>query len=149
MEASVPASADIPLEIHAAAGGDRGPGCIKRSTFRAFPKNLLSISFLKNHTLDLVPEDAYPDPSQFIDFPLLPVPEVKGDGHPVAAILDTFTEYSLRHEVNLLLMSPKHWRAQLEKARPSYYCLSSRPGGAITVGGEIGLSATKMSRTIP
>ena len=69
-------------------------------------------------TLYLVPEDAYPDPSQFIDFPLLPIPEVKGDGHPVAAILDTFTEYSLRHEVNLLLMSPKHWRAQLEKARP-------------------------------
>ena len=69
-------------------------------------------------SLDLVPEDAYPDPSQFIDFPLLPIPEVKGDGHPVAAILDTFTEYSLRHEVNLLLMSPKHWRAQLEKTRP-------------------------------
>ena len=67
---------------------------------------------------NLVPEDAYPDPSQFIDFPLLPIPEVKGDGHPVAAILDTFTEYSLRHEVNLLLMSPKHWRAQLEKTRP-------------------------------
>ena len=67
---------------------------------------------------DLVPEDAYPDPSQFIDFPLLPIPEAKADGHPVAAILDTFTEYSLRHEVNLLLMSPKHWRAQLEKARP-------------------------------
>ena len=68
--------------------------------------------------LDLVPEDAYPDPSRFMDFPLLPIPEVKGDGPPVAAILDTFTEYSLRHEVNLLLMSPKHWRAQMEKTRP-------------------------------
>ena len=68
--------------------------------------------------LDLVPEDAYPDPSQFIDFPLLPVPDARADGHPVAAILDTFTEYSLRHEVNLLLMSPKHWRAQIEKTRP-------------------------------
>ena len=68
--------------------------------------------------LDLVPEDAYPDPSQFIDFPLLPISEARADGHPVAAILDTFTEYSLRHEVNLLLMSPKHWRAQLEKMRP-------------------------------
>ena len=67
---------------------------------------------------DLVPEDAYPDPSQFIDFPLLPIPEAKVDGYPVAAILDTFTEYALRHEVNLLLMSPIHWRAQLEKTRP-------------------------------
>ena len=76
-------------------------------------------------SLDLVPEDAYPDPSQFIDFPLLPIPEAKGDGHPVAAILDTFTEYSLRHEVNLLLMSPKHWRAQLEKTRPSFLLVES------------------------
>ena len=67
---------------------------------------------------DLVPEDAYPDPSQFIDFPLLPIPEAKVDGYPVAAILDTFTEYALQHEVNLLLMSPIHWRAQLEKTRP-------------------------------
>ena len=72
----------------------------------------------KEPTLDLVPEDAYPDPSQFIDFPLLPISEARADGHPVAAILDTFTEYSLRHEVNLLLMSPKHWRAQIEKTRP-------------------------------
>ena len=76
-------------------------------------------------SLDVVPEDAYPDPSQFIDFPLLPIPEAKGDGHPVAAILDTFTEYSLRHEVNLLLMSPKHWRAQLEKTRPSFLLVES------------------------
>ena len=67
---------------------------------------------------DLIPEDAYPDPSQFIDFPLLPIPEAKVDGYPVAAILDTFTEYALQHEVNLLLMSPIHWRAQLEKTRP-------------------------------
>ena len=75
--------------------------------------------------LDLVPEDAYPDPSQFIDFPLLPIPDARADGHPVAAILDTFTEYSLRHEVNLLLMSPKHWRAQIEKTRPECLLVES------------------------
>ena len=64
------------------------------------------------------PEDAYPDPSQFIDFPLLPIPEAGQHGPPVAAIVDTFTEYALRHEVDLVLMSPIHWRAQMEGRRP-------------------------------
>ena len=75
--------------------------------------------------LDLVPEDAYPDPSQFIDFPLLPIPDARADGHPVAAILDTFTEYSLAHEVNLLLLSPELWRAQMEKTRPECLLVES------------------------
>ena len=67
---------------------------------------------------ELISDDAYPDPSQFIDFPLLPIPESRADGPPMAAILDTFTEYALRYEVNLVLMSPTHWRAQMEKRRP-------------------------------
>ena len=64
------------------------------------------------------PEDAYPDPSQFIDFPLLPIPEAGQHGPPVAAIVDTFSEYALRHDVNLVLMSPINWRTQMEKRRP-------------------------------
>ena len=63
-------------------------------------------------------EDVYPDPSRFIDLPLPPMPEARADGPPVAAILDTFTEYSLRHEVNLLPISPDSWRAELEETRP-------------------------------
>ena len=63
-------------------------------------------------------EDVYPDPSRFIDFPLPPMPEARADGPPVAAILDTFTEYSLRHEVNLLPISPDSWRAEIEETRP-------------------------------
>ena len=66
----------------------------------------------------IVVEDAYPDPSQFIDFPLLPIPEAGQHGPTVAAILDTFTEYALRHEADLVLMSPIHWRAQMESRRP-------------------------------
>ena len=65
-----------------------------------------------------VREDAYPDPSQFIDFPLLPIPESPAGGPTVAAILDTFTEYALRQEANLVLISPIHWRLQMEKRRP-------------------------------
>ena len=63
-------------------------------------------------------EDVYPDPSLFIDFPLPPMPEARADGPPVAAILDTFTEYSLRHEVNLLLISQEEWLAELQETRP-------------------------------
>ena len=46
------------------------------------------------------------------------MPEARADGPPVAAILDTFTEYSLRHEVNLLLISQEEWLAELQETRP-------------------------------
>ena len=68
---------------------------------------------------DLISEDAYPDPSQFIDFPPLPIPEPGEDGPTVAAILDTFSEYALRYEVNLALLSPTHWRERLERKKPA------------------------------
>ncbi len=60
----------------------------------------------------------YPDQSQFISFPILDVPETLAERPTVAAILDTFTESALRHEVDLVLMSPNGWREQMEKARP-------------------------------
>ena len=65
-----------------------------------------------------VPEEPYPDPSQFISFPMLAVPESRADRPTVAAILDTFTESALRHEVDLVLLSPELWRDQMEKRRP-------------------------------
>ena len=58
------------------------------------------------------------DVSQFVSLPPLTVPDGKGDGPPVAAILDTFTEHSLRYEANLLLLSRERWRAQIEENRP-------------------------------
>ena len=64
------------------------------------------------------PDNPFVDLTKFIDFPVLSVP-VAGSGRPtVAAILDTFSEYSLRHEVDLVLVSPKSWRAQMERRRP-------------------------------
>ena len=64
------------------------------------------------------PDAPFVDPTKFIDFPVMSVPVV-GSGRPtVAAILDTFTEYCLRHEVDLVLMSPRSWRTQLERRRP-------------------------------
>ncbi len=65
-----------------------------------------------------VSDGSYFDPSRLINFPPLPVPEAGSKGPPVAAILDTFTEHALRHEVDLVLMSPEHWRDQMERTRP-------------------------------
>ena len=43
----------------------------------------------------------------------------------MAAILDTFTEYAFQYEANLLLLSPMHWRAQMEKTRPAFLFVES------------------------
>ena len=72
-----------------------------------------------------LPPDLDLDVSRFINYPPLPIPEAKVDGPPVAAILDTFTEHSLRYEANLLLLSRERWRSQMEKARPECLLVES------------------------
>lgn len=69
------------------------------------------------------------DASQFISFPPFSLPESSVDGPLVAAILDTFTEYALRYEVNLLLLSRDHWRTQIENERPAFLLVESAFGG--------------------
>ena len=69
------------------------------------------------------------DVSQFIGFPPLQLPEANSDGTPIAAILDTFTEHSLRYEANLLLLSRDRWQAQLEKVRPMFLLVESAFSG--------------------
>ncbi len=68
---------------------------------------------------DVISEDTFLDPSQFIDFPPLLIPEPGEEGPVVAAIVDKFTEYALRYEVNLELVSRTHWREGLERSRPA------------------------------
>ena len=65
-----------------------------------------------------LPPDLDLDVSQFVSYAPLPIPEAKAAGPPVAAILDTFTEHSLRYEANLVLLSRDRWQAQLEKNPP-------------------------------
>ena len=72
-----------------------------------------------------LPADLDLDVSKFVNYPPLPIPEANVDGPPVAAILDTFTEHSLRYEVNLLLLSLKRWRAEMEQARPACLLVES------------------------
>ena len=76
-----------------------------------------------------LPPDLDLDASRFINYPPLPIPEAKVDGPPVAAILDTFTEHSLRYEANLLLLSREHWRVQIEEARPACLFVESAFSG--------------------
>ena len=76
-----------------------------------------------------LPRDLDLDVTQFVSYPPLPIPEAKVDGPPVAAILDTFTEHSLRYEANLLLLSREHWRAEIEEARPAFLLVESAFSG--------------------
>ena len=69
------------------------------------------------------------DGSQFISYPRMPIPEAQVDGPPMAAILDTFTEHSLRYEANLLLLSRQHWRTQMEEASPACLFVESAFSG--------------------
>ena len=64
------------------------------------------------------PDRPYVDPTKFMKFPVLSAPVARSGRPTVAAILDTFTEYALRHELDLVLMSPRSWRTQLERRRP-------------------------------
>ena len=69
------------------------------------------------------------DPSEFVSHPPLQIPEARLEGPTVAAILDTFTEYSLRYEMDLLLLSRENWRAEMEKARPAFLLVESAFSG--------------------
>ena len=65
-----------------------------------------------------------------VSFPALKPPPPRSRGAPVvAAILDTFTESCLRYEADLVLLSPKHWKRQLERAQPAFLLVESAWSG--------------------
>ena len=58
------------------------------------------------------------------------IPPARGKGAPVvAAILDSFSEYCLRYELDLVLLTPKHWRRELEQSRPEFLLVESAWAG--------------------
>ena len=58
--------------------------------------------------------------------PALKTPPARSEGAPiVAAILDPFTEYCLRYEADLVLLAPKQWKRQLERAQPAFLLVES------------------------
>ena len=65
-----------------------------------------------------------------VSIPALNPPSPRNNGTPtVAAILDTFTESCLRYEADLVLLSPKHWKSQLERAKPAFLLVESAWAG--------------------
>ena len=65
-----------------------------------------------------------------VDIPALKTPPTRSEGAPVvAAILDTFTEYCLRYEADLVLLTPKQWKRQLERAQPTFLLVESAWSG--------------------
>ena len=65
-----------------------------------------------------------------VSFPALMVPPPQSiEGPVVAVILDTFTEYCLRYEADLLLLTPKHWKRQMDRAQPAFLLVESAWSG--------------------
>ena len=61
-----------------------------------------------------------------IDFPEFQTPITQSGRSPViAAILDTFTEFCLRYEAQIVLLSPEHWRRQLKQSQPALLLVES------------------------
>ena len=65
------------------------------------------------------------EPLELPSFPTLDIPEPREGGPTVAAILDTFSEYCLRYEANLVLLTREGWRDQMEQSQPSFLLVES------------------------
>ena len=67
---------------------------------------------------------------EVLTFPALEVPDARTQGRPVvAAVLDPFSEYCLRYEFDLQLLTPKGWETQLEQSRPAFLLVESAWAG--------------------
>ena len=62
-----------------------------------------------------------------VTFPALevPPPPQRTDVPVVAAILDTFSEYSLRYEADLMLLTSRSWREEMARSRPAFLLVES------------------------
>ena len=66
------------------------------------------------------------DATGMVTFPALEVPRPQMTGVPVvAAILDTFSEYCLRYEADLVLLGLKDWREEITRSRPAFLLVES------------------------
>lgn len=76
-----------------------------------------------------LPKELDLDVSQFLAYPPLSIPESKVDRPRIAAVLDTFTEHSLRYEADLLLLSRENWRSEIDESRPELLFVESAFSG--------------------
>ena len=66
-----------------------------------------------------------------IVFPPIPLPQpTASSARPVAAaILDTFSDYCLRYELDLVRLTPEHWRREIETSSPAFLLVESAWAG--------------------
>ena len=65
------------------------------------------------------------EPLEPLSFPTLDIPKPQVKGPTVAAVLDTFSEYCLRYEANLVLLTREGWRDQMEQSQPAFLLVES------------------------
>ena len=81
-------------------------------------------------SLEQTTETSRRDAAGLVTFPALEVPPLQRTDVPVvAAILDTFSEYCLRYEADLVLLTPKDWREEIARSRPAFLLVESAWGG--------------------
>ncbi len=71
-----------------------------------------------------VPSPSY-EPLEPLSFPALDIPKPQVKGPTVAAILDTFSEYCLRYEANLVLLTRDNWLDEMEQSQPAFLLVES------------------------
>ena len=76
-----------------------------------------------------LPKELDLDVSQFLAYPPLSIPESRAERPCIAAVLDTFTEHSLRYEADLLLLSRENWRSEIDQSRPELLFVESAFSG--------------------
>ena len=70
------------------------------------------------------------DAADPVTFPALEVPPPQRTDVPVvAAILDTFSEYCLRYEADLVLLTPRNWQREIARVRPAFLLVESAWSG--------------------
>ena len=61
-----------------------------------------------------------------IAFEPAPLPQPEASGQPVVAtILDTFSDYCLRYELEPVRLTPRHWRREIEASAPAFLLVES------------------------
>ena len=66
---------------------------------------------------------------QRVVFPRLPLPLPTSTRPVVAAVLDTFSDYCLRYELDLVRLTPNHWRREIEAVAPAFLLVESAWAG--------------------
>lgn len=91
----------------------------------ALPGRLLSL-YLSSRRAARSDQSRAGSARQLVDFPPFPEPRPQPPaGLTIAAILDGFSEACFRHEAELVLVTRKAWKEEIERAKPAFFFAES------------------------